>query len=418
MTAALWPAGAAKFMRRADRDGKYGYNSGMQRIENYFDYAATTPLHPLVRSAMEPYLTDRFGNPSAGYAFAQDAFQAVWQAREQLLAHFNAPKGARVVFTGSSTEAANQVIWSRVFDSRAERGDAAGTVLISATEHSAVRNTVYGLARMGFCRAEAIPVDENATVRLDILAEKIRERPILVSIIGANNELGTIQPVAEIAAICRAAEVPFHCDATQLAAHALIDLQAVPIDYLTVSAHKLYGPKGIGAIVARGGASLHPLIFGGSQEAGLRAGTENVAYIAAMAEAYRILRDEFSNRSEDEQRIRDLVIARALSEIPESRLTGHAQRRLSHHASFSFKHVDSLTLQGALDQQGFAVSIGSACRSNRIRGQQQLIEIGLGVDWINGGLRISNGLYSTAESAEALVAALKETVRKLRSFSP
>lgn len=388
----------------------------MQRLENYFDYAATTPILPEVRDAMNPYFNELFGNPSAPYAFAQRAFHAVCQARESLRVHFNASAGDRIVFTGSSTEAANQVVWSCVLDHWRKTGKA-GTVLISATEHSAVRNTVYGLAMMGFCEAEIVPVGADAKVRCDILEEKIAARPILVSIIGANNELGTIQPVAGIAEICRAVQVPFHCDATQLAAHSLIDLQTAPIDYLTISAHKLYGPKGIGAIVARDGAVLNPMIFGGSQESGFRAGTENVAYIVGMAEAYRILKTDFAVRSAQERKIRDWIISGVLSEIPDSRLTGHAEDRLNHHASFSFRNVDSLLLQSALDQRGFAVSIGSACRSNQIRGQQQLIEIGLSPEWINGGLRITTGLYSTSDSAAALLAALKDTVRTLRSLT-
>lgn len=385
----------------------------MQRNENYFDYAATTPIHPGVRDAMKPYLDENFGNPSAPYEIGRRSYQAIFQARETIRDHFNASPEDRIVFTGSSTEAANQVVWSVVLDHWRKTGKA-GTILISATEHSAVRNTVTELAKMGFCEAEAIPVDADAVVRLETLEEKIRSNPILVSIIGANNELGTIQPIARIAEICAAAGVPFHSDATQLAAHELIELQTVKIDYLTASAHKLYGPKGIGAIVARKDAILTPIIFGGSQEAGFRAGTENVAYIVAMAEAYRILKTDFEVRTAEEKKIRDRIISRVLAEIPDSCLTGHAENRLSNHASFAFKHVDSLTVQSALDQRGFAVSIGSACRSNRIRGQQQLVEIGLPPEWLNGGLRITTGMYATRESADALVDALKETVQFVR----
>ncbi|AOH43465.1 hypothetical protein BEQ56_08235 [Anaerolineaceae bacterium oral taxon 439] len=387
----------------------------MATIENYFDYAATTPVHPRAAAAMQRYFQSDFGNPSSAHAFGQVAFHAVQASRDSLLTHFNAPAGSEIVFTGSSTEAANLVIWSRAIDFYRRTGRP-GLILISATEHAAVRNTVSQLEAYGFCRMKVIPVDSAAILRLDVFEASLAEDPVLVSIIGANNELGTVQPVREVVRMCQAAGVPYHCDATQLVAHSLLDLTECPVDYLTFSGHKCYAPKGIGALIAREPSSLRAHIFGAGQERGLRAGTENVPYIVAIAEAYRLLKETYPERVRAETGLRERLIGRVLDEVPDVRLTGDPESRLSNHASFSFKGIDSLMLQSALDQEGYAVSIGSACRSNQVRGQQQLVEIGLPPDWLSGGLRITNGLYSTPESVDGLVGALKEAVSKIRGF--
>lgn len=393
----------------------------MKKIENYFDYAATTPVAESVIAAMMPYFLEKFANPSSGTSFSQTVYADMLAARQTIKHHFNAPEGSEVIFTGSSTEAANIVLKSRILRSWSENRNDPGTVLISATEHSAVRNTVKTMAEQGFCRMKVIPVDEMATVKMDALSAEltnvVAEKTILVSIIGANNELGTIQPVTEISRCCHAAGVPFHCDATQLVAHSLLDLSDVEIDFLTVSGHKLYAPKGVGAIVTNRADLLQSMTQGGSQEMGLRAGTENVPYVIGIAEAYRLLGAEADERFAFERELRDLIIGRVLNEIPDTVLTGHPVKRLAHHASFSFRNVDSLLLQSALDQRGFQVSIGSACRSNQIRGQQQLVEIGLGKEWINGGLRVTVGRFTTMESAHALVNVMKETVAAIRRIS-
>lgn len=388
----------------------------MQAFENYFDYAATTPVHPDVLTQMTPYFSDLFGNPSGAYALGQASFRAIYSARESLRSVFNAPKESVILFTGSSTEAANLVIWSAVMN-HWETIRKPGRVILSATEHSAVRNTVYGLAKTGFCEPVVIPVDGDALVRLDLLSDELKKGAILASIIGANNELGTIQPVAEIVRMCQTHGIPYHCDGTQLTAHEQVDLSDCEIDYLTISGHKLYGPKGVGAVIARDSGTLRPQVFGAGQEMKLRAGTENVPYIVGIASAYQLLHETAAERSDREMKLRDRLVRRVLDEIPDVRLTGHRSRRLANHASFAFKGIDGLMLQAALDQRGFAVSIGSACRSNEVRGQQQLLEIGLGSEWINGGLRVTNGLYSTEASVDALVDAMKETVASIRRMT-
>lgn len=388
----------------------------MRTLENYFDYAATTPVHPDVLAQMTPYFSEFFGNPSGAYALGQASFRAIYSARETIHSVFNAPKNSAILFTGSSTEAANLVIWSAVMNHWQSSG-MAGRVLLSATEHSAVRNTVYGLAKLGFCEPVVIPVDSDALVQLDLLSDELKRGAVLVSILGANNELGTIQPVAEITRMCQLHGIPYHCDATQLTAHSLIDLTDCPLDYMTISGHKLYGPKGVGAVIVRDSDTLRPQVFGAGQEMKLRAGTENVPYIIGIAAAYRLLAETFQERSGAESRLRERLILRVLDEIPDVRLTGARTQRLANHASFVFKNVDGLMLQSALDQRGFAVSVGSACRSNEVRGQQQLLEIGLGPEWVNGGLRITNGLYSTESSVDALVDAMKETVALIRRMT-
>ncbi len=293
-----------------------------------------------------------------------------------------------------------------------------GHVLISALEHSAVRETVFSLQSFGFCTVEIVPTDNTGITDPQEIAKRIKKNTVIVSIIFGNNEIGTINPISEIGAVCRENGVLFHSDATQYAAHAQFKLTEIPVDYITIAAHKCYGPKGVGAVLIHPDAKLIPItpvISGGKQEKGRRAGTHNVPYIVGMAEAYALLRETASERFAHESMLRNLLIREVLNSIPDTILTGAPGHRLANHASFSFKNVDSLLLQSILDQRGYAVSIGSACRSNLRHGQQQLIELGLSDEWINGGLRITTGLSNTESSIMDFCEVLSETVTEMRN---
>ncbi len=380
--------------------------------ENYFDYAATTPVHPDVVARMKPYFSDHFGNPSSAHSWGQDAFAAVEAARQQLAAWFHTDS-EQIIFTGSSTEASNMVFSSLVFDHWL-RTKTPGHVLISRMEHSAVRQIAEYLEHSGFCSLDWMPIDSNGMVDPQDVARMLRADTVLVSVIYGNNEIGTINPIPEIGVICATRAVPFHSDATQYAAHNRLALDALPLDYVSIAAHKCYGPKGIGALIKKKAAPLQPLIHGGRQENAERAGTHNVPYIVGMAEAYRLLADEFAGRVAEEQTLRNLLIEKMLAAVPDCRLTGHAEQRLSNHASFALKNIDALSLQSILDQRGFAVSIGAACRTTTMKGQQQLRDIGLDDSWSNGGLRLSVGIYTTPAAVDAVVTAVAESAAFLR----
>ena len=388
------------------------YNSGMFVRENYFDYAATTPVHPDVLTAMTPYFSEIFGNPSSAHAWGQAGFGAVEDARRRLAAWFRT-ESENIIFTGSSTEANNMVLHGLVMRYW-NQAHVPGHVLISRMEHSAVRQTAEMLERSGFCSLDMLPIDSDGVVDPQDVARMLRPDTVVVSVIYGNNEIGTINPVAEIGAVCAERGVPFHSDATQFAAHNRLELRLLPVDFISVAAHKCYGPKGIGALIKKTAAPVPPLIHGGRQENAERAGTHNVPFIVGMAETYHLLETDFERRIPVESEMRERLIQQILDSVPDSRLTGHRTKRLSNHASFAFKNIDALSLQSILDQKGFAVSIGSACRSKSVKGQQQLRDIGLDDHWSNGGLRLSVGMYTTAEAVDALVKAIAESVAFLR----
>ena len=390
----------------------------MQNLENYFDYAATTPVLPEIHNQMEPYFSEQFGNPSSVHSFGQEAYAAVEDARDSLRTYFHLPDSSAIFFTGSSTEACNSILFSTIF-SAWKRGEKPCHVLISPLEHSAVRETVAFLQKCVFCEAEELAVNSFGQVDPEDVRKKIKPNTALVSVIYGNNEIGTINPIAEISQICAEKGVPFHSDATQYAAHHKLDLRQSNISYLNIAAHKCYGPKGVGALIVQKDElkSFTPLIHGGKQEDGKRAGTHNVPYIVGLSAAYSLLHRDGVLRINKEKADRDLLIQMVLNLIPDSMLTGHPEQRLSNHASFSFKNIDSLILQSVMDQKGFAVSVGSACRSKEIRGQQQLVAIGLGPTWSNGGLRITVGHYTTQAAIQNLVSALAEAVSDIRKTS-
>lgn len=386
----------------------------MSDISNYFDYAATTPVHPHVAEAMIPYFSESFGNPSSAHQWGQQAFAAVEEARESLSKHFHTGP-ENICFTGSSTESNNSILNHFVM-SYWNENKKPGHLIISPLEHNAVGQTAKHLQDSGFCVVDYLPVNHHGIVNPNDLAGMIQKDTVLVSIIYGNNEIGSINPISDLGMICRSKNIPFHSDATQYAAHHMMDLQNLPVDFVSIAAHKCYGPKGIGALISSSKNKILPLIYGGRQENTQRAGTHNVPYIVGMARAYAILKSEYQDRSTTEKYFRDRIIHQILTTIPDSIVTGHPENRLSNHTSFAFRHIDGLSLLALMDQSGFAVSIGSACRSTLIKGQQQLRDIGLSDEWINGGIRITVGAFTTDRAVDELIITLARHVSFLRKY--
>jgi len=379
----------------------------------YFDYAATTPVDPRVVEAMRPYFDRFFGNPSSVHQFGQQAEAALEAARETTASALSC-QAEEIVFTSCGTESDNLALRGAAFQQKRERG--ATHLLVSPVEHHAVTHTVRQLASEFGFDLEFLPVDAYGQVNPQDVADRIKVSTAVVSVIFANNEIGTVNPVAAIGEICRERGVIFHTDAVQAAAHLPIDLSQAPVDLMAIGAHKFYGPKGVGALYVRKGVRLLPAQTGGSQEFGLRAGTQNVPYIVGMAEGLRLARAEMDQRTAMLVPLRDRIIGRVLEEIPASRLTGHPVRRLPNHASFVFEGVDGNLLLMMLDNAGFACSSGSACKTGDPEPSDVLTAIGLPRDWALGSLRITLGMSSNPIDVDRLMAALPDLVRQARSF--
>ena len=378
----------------------------------YADNAATTPMSRAALDAMIPCLEKLYGNPSSLYAIGQEAKEVLERAREEIAAVIGA-QPREITFTSGGSEADNQALLSA-----AALGQRRGKrhIISTAFEHHAVLHTLKKLEQEGF-EVTLLPVHENGIVDVDELAAAIRPDTCLVSVMYANNEIGTIQPIREIGALCRSRGVLFHTDAVQAMGHQPIDVNAEQIDMLSASAHKFHGPKGVGFLYARRGVALTNVIEGGAQERGKRAGTENVPGIAAMAAA---LRESEANRERDAAHtaaIRDRLIA-ALAEIPHSALNGDAARRLPGNVNFCFEGIEGESLLLLLDDRGISASSGSACTSGSLDPSHVLLAIGRPHDVAHGSLRLSLGADVTEEEADYIARSVAEVVAYLRSFSP
>lgn len=380
----------------------------------YLDYAATTPVDERVLDAMLPYFREQFGNPSSIHRYGQAAEAALETARETLARGLNCqPK--EVIFTGCGSESDNLALRGAAFSARAQRG--ASHILISPVEHHAVSHTAEQLARLHGFELELLPVDEYGMVHPEVVAERLRPETAVVSVMYANNEIGTINPIAEIGALCQKAGVAFHSDAVQAAAYLPVNVEELNVDLLALGAHKFYGPKGVGALYIRQGTRLTPMLTGGSQEFALRAGTHNIPYIAGMAEAFHLAQTERSQRTAHLLPLRDHLIGAILETIPASRLTGHPTLRLPNHASFVFEGVDGNALLTLLDVEGFACSSGSACKTGDPEPSGVLLALGLSRGWALGSLRITLGTPTTAAEIDAFLAVLPVAVERVRSLS-
>ena len=378
----------------------------------YLDNAATTRVSDAALDAMLPYFRQQYGNPSSLYAFGQEAKEALERARATVAGVLNC-EPREIIFTSGGSEADNQAIRSA-----AAIGARAGKrhIISTAFEHHAVLHTLSKLEKEGF-EVTLLDVHSDGLVRVEELAAAIRPDTCLVTVMYANNEIGTIQPIAEIGRVCRERGVLFHTDAVQAAGHIHIDVQAQNIDLLSLSAHKFHGPKGVGALYARRGIALTNLIEGGAQERGRRAGTENTAGIAGMAAA---LDEAVRNMERDSAKmtaLRDRLIA-GLSRIPHSALNGDAERRLPGNVSFCFEGIEGESLLLLLDDKGVCASSGSACTSGSLDPSHVLLAIGRPHEVAHGSLRLTLSGETSEEDIDYTIKAVTEVVAYLRSISP
>jgi cysteine desulfurase len=370
-------------------------------------------MDPRVLEAMQPFFREDFGNPVSVHSFGQSAEAAMEDARQRFAKQLNA-RPEEIIFTSGGTESDNLALRGVAFAARKNRG--ANHILISAVEHDAVARTAEQLAEIHDFEIELIPVDVYGQVQPADVASRIRSDTAIVSIVLANNEVGTINPLREIAAICRQHSVPLHSDAVQAGAYLSIDMQDLGADMLSLGAHKFYGPKGAGVLYLRQGTNLLPIQTGGGHEHGLRAGTQNTAYIAAMALAYEIVQSDIEERAKQLQELRDQIIDRVLATVPDAKLSGHPTERLPNHASFVFKGVDGNALLMLLDSSGFACSSGSACKTGDPEPSEILAAMGLERDWALGSLRVTVGVHSNPEEIDTFLKALPDIVEKTRAL--
>ena len=377
-----------------------------------FDYAATTPVDPRVVDAMMPYFSETYGNPSSVHRFGQHAEAAIESARETVASVLHC-RADEIIFTSCGSESDNLALRGAML---AGMKSGRTWLLTSQAEHHAVSKTAVQLEKEFGVQLEWLPVDSQGTVTPDAMRHAVCDATALASVMLANNEIGTINPVAELAAICREHAILFHTDAVQAAAYLDVDVTKLGVDMLSLGGHKLYAPKGVGALYVKKGTQLLPHTTGGGQEFGLRAGTQNVPYIVGFAEALRLAAQEREQRIAHVQPLRDQIIGRVLEEIPDSQLTGHPQNRLPNHASFVFKDVDGNLLLQLLDAAGFACSSGSACKTGNPEPSEVITALGLSRDWALGSLRITLGKDSTPEQIDSFVKTLPSLIEKARSL--
>lgn len=375
----------------------------------YLDHAATTPLDRRVLDAMLPYLTTEYGNASSIYTLGRHAMQAIDRSREQV-ADVLGCRPTEIAFTGCGSESDNLAIKGVAYAAQ-KKGN---HIITSAIEHHGILHTCQYLERFGF-NVTYLPVDGYGRVDPDDVARVITDQTTLVSIMYANNEVGTIEPVAEVGRICRERKIPFHVDAVQAGGSLSLDVAGLHIDLLSLSAHKFYGPKGVGMLYVRQGVRILPQLQGGSQERGRRAGTENVAGIVGAATALRLAYDELPEITPRLISLRDRLIAGVLT-IPGSHLTGHPTDRLPNNASFCFEDVEGESILLSLDLQGIAASTGSACTSGSAEPSHVLLAMGLPVELAHGSLRLTLGKDNTDEDVDIVLAALPGVIEKLRTL--
>ncbi len=378
----------------------------------YMDYAATTPVDPRVVEAMLPYFTQHFGNPSSVHAFGQRAEHALERARETV-AQVLACSPNAIVFTSGGSEADNLALRGIALAERERRG--ARHLITTPVEHEAVLATCHQLRdHFGF-DLTVLPVDRFGQVRPEAVAAALRDDTAVVAVIYGNNEIGTINPIAEIAAIARARGVAVHVDAVQAAGQLPLDVSKLGVTTMALGAHKAYGPKGVGALYVEPGTSLVPTQTGGAHERGLRAGTPNVPLIVGLASALQITAAERDVHNARFTALRDRLIAGVLEAIPNSLLTGHPSERLPNHASFALEGVDGNSLLMHLDLAGIAASSGSACKTGDPRPSSVLLACGLAPEWAAGSLRLTVGRATTADDVERVLVTLPGVVARLRA---
>jgi cysteine desulfurase len=382
----------------------------MNRI--YMDNAATTRVSEPVVQAMLPYLTEVYGNPSSVHSFAREARKGLDQARRQVATALNADP-AEIYFTGCGTESDNWAIRGSAYAMK-KKGN---HIITSSIEHHAVLHTCMQLEKEGF-KVTYVPVDEYGILDMGALEKAITPETTLITVMAANNEIGAIQPIAEIGALARARGLCFHTDAVQAIGAFPIDVKAMNIDLLSLSGHKFHAPKGVGALYIRKGVKLDHLLQGGAQERNQRAGTENMASIVGLGRAIELATADMLQRNEKIRAMRDRLMEGILANIPETRLNGHATQRLPGNVNVSIRYIEGEALLLSLDLKGIAASSGSACTSGSLDPSHVLLAIGLPHEIAHGSLRLSLSDENTPEEVERVISELVEIVDRLRAMSP
>ena len=378
----------------------------------YLDHAATTPTRPEVLEAMIPFFTEHFGNASSIYRIGRENRKVVDAARADVAKALGA-EPSEIFFTASGSESDNWAIKGAA-SARSSKGR---HLITSSIEHPAILQVFEALAKTGY-EVTFLPVDADGIVHAETLQAAMRPDTTVVSIMTANNEIGTVQSIAELAAIAKAGGALFHTDAVQAAGNIRVDVKEMGVDMLTISAHKFYGPKGIGALYVRKGVRIDPLLHGGHQERGKRAGTENVPGIVGMAKALQLAVAELDAHSRHQRTLRDLALAGILERIPYVKLNGHPTQRLPGNLNLSFRFIEGESLLLMLDMKGIAASSGSACTSGSLDPSHVLLAIGLPHEIAHGSLRLSFGNVNTEEDVRFLIDNLVVIVERLRQMSP
>ncbi|MCL6518416.1 MAG: cysteine desulfurase NifS [Armatimonadetes bacterium] len=378
----------------------------------YMDNAATTPMHPEVLNAMIPYLTEEYANPSTLYSFAGKPRQAVEDARAQVASLIGA-NTKEIYFTSGATESDNWAIKGTAFALKSKGNH----IITSAIEHHAVIEPCEFLKKQGF-DITFLPVDSDGLVDPEDVRNAITERTILISIMHSNNEIGVIEPIAEIGEIAREKGVLFHTDATQSVGKVPINVNELKVDMLSLSAHKFYGPKGVGALYIRKGVRIENFMHGGGQENGKRAGTHNVPGIVGLGKAAELAKETMAEEAEYLTRLRDKLTQGILTRIPDSRLNGHPTKRLPNIVNVSIKGVEGESMIISLDMLGICSSSGSACTSGTLEASHVLLALGLPHELAHASLRLSLGRENTEEDVDTVINALPDIINRLRTISP
>ncbi|MEX2059717.1 MAG: cysteine desulfurase family protein [Nitrosopumilaceae archaeon] len=376
----------------------------------YLDNAASTPVHEQVLHEMIPFLQDQFGNPSSIHRYGRFAQRAVQNARKQI-AHLINSEPNEILLTSGGTESNNTALFGLAHAAKGNH------IVTSSIEHEAILEPCKKLEKEGF-EITYIPVDDSGLVNSKDIEKSITPETCLVSIMFANNEVGTIQPIQEISKICHDKQIVFHTDAVQAVGKVKLDVKELGIDMLSISSHKINGPKGVGALYIKKGIEIIPFIFGGGQENGMRSGTENVASIVGFGKACQLAQENMKQNILHLQNIRNNLIAKVMKEIPLVTLNGHSDQRIANNAHFTFLGVNGEDLIIKLDENGIAASTGSAC-SVRVQKESHVLKaMGFSHDQIAGSLRLTVGISNTDSEIEKTVEILKKVVKELRAFSP
>lgn len=375
----------------------------------YFDYASTTPADPMVIEAMQPFFYERFGNASSPHGLGQEALKALEESRS-VLARFIGAHPEEIIFNSGATEGNNHAVFGIVRRSKGKGKH----IVISSIEHHSVLEAVEYLQREEGYKVTFVPVGPEGLVDPQRIKDVVTAETLLIAVMHANNEIGTIQPIAEISKIAREHKIPFLVDAVQTVGHIPVNVDELGADLLTLSAHKFYGPKGVGAMYVRKGFSPMPLLFGGDQERGRRASTQNVAGAVGLAKAVELCREKMAQEASDQRRWRDRLLEEVLKRVDGARVNGSRTKRLPNNAHFSFEGVEGESLLMSLDMAGMAASMGSACKAGAMEPSHVLRAIGISDALAHGALRISLGRWTKEEDIDRLLEHLPQMVGGLR----